>query len=113
MMCLQFIPSPEPESAWANRGLIRLRGDFGFGAGFNPDHRTASQLLSQCEAARPVTARVPNFAQRIILANGIRASAQVPRHLLGAQACQWCHSTLIASGATTCHTASGNVDYCA
>ena len=51
MMCLQFIPSPEPESAWANRGLIRLRGDFGFGAGFNPDHRTASQLLSQCEAA--------------------------------------------------------------
>ena len=49
--------------------FIRLRGDFGFRAGFISDHRsdrTASQLLSQREAAR----MVPIFAQPIILAYG-------------------------------------------
>jgi hypothetical protein len=44
--------------------FIRLRGDFW--AGFISDHRTASQLLSQREAAR----MVPIFAQPIILAYG-------------------------------------------
>ena len=39
--------------------FIRLRGDFWVGAGFISDHRTASQLLSQREAAR----MVPNCAQ--------------------------------------------------
>ena len=46
--------------------FIRLRGDFWVGAGFISDHRTASQLLSQREAAR----MVPIFAQPIILAYG-------------------------------------------
>ena len=38
--------------------FIRLRpgGDFWVGAGFISDHRTASQLLSQREAARTVPA---------------------------------------------------------
>ena len=44
-----------------------------FLAGFISDHRTASQLISQREAARTA----PNFAQPIILAYGTRASAQV------------------------------------
>ena len=46
--------------------FIRLRpgGDFWVGAGFISDHRTASQLLSQREAAR----MVQNFVQPIILA---------------------------------------------
>ena len=44
--------------------FIRLRGDFWVGAGFISDHRTASQLLSQREAAR----MVKNFVQPIILA---------------------------------------------
>ena len=50
--------------------FIRLRGDFW--AGFISDHRTASQLLSQREAAR----MVPIFAQPIILAYGTCASVK-------------------------------------
>ena len=68
--------------------FIRLRpgGDFWVGAGFISDHRTASQLLSQREAAR----MVQNFVQPIILAlaYGTCASAQVSRHLAGA----WLHA---------------------
>jgi hypothetical protein len=63
--------------------FIRLRGDFGFRAVFISDHRsdrTASQLLSQREAAR----MVPNFAQAIILAYGTCASAKICRHSGGA-----------------------------
>ena len=67
-----------------SRPLERL----GFGRVFISDHRTASQLLSQREAAR----MVPNFAQPepIILAYGTVtcASAQVPRNLAGA----WLHA---------------------
>ena len=59
---------------------------------------------SQCEAARPVTARVPNFAQRIMLAYETCASAQVPRNFVGAQACQWRHGTLIAPQPATMST---------
>ena len=84
--------------------FIRLRGDFWVGAGFISDHRTASQLLSQREAARTVTARVPNFAQRIMLAYETCASAQVPRNFVGAQACQWRHGTLIAPQPATMST---------
>ena len=58
--------------------FIRLRGDFW--AGFISDHRTASQLLSQREAAR----MVPIFAQPIILAYGACALAKICRHLVGA-----------------------------
>ena len=54
--------------------FIRLRGDFW--AGFISDHRTASQLLSQREAA----CTVQNFAQPIILAYGTCASAKFSRH---------------------------------
>ena len=56
------------------------------GAGFishwhlTTHHRTASQLLSQCEAAHSK----PNFAQPIILAYGTRALAKICRHSVGA-----------------------------
>ena len=59
--------------------FIRLRGDFGFRAGFISDHRsdrTASQLLSQREAAR----MVPTSTELIILAYGTCASAKICRH---------------------------------
>ena len=59
--------------------FIRLRGDFW--AGFISDHRTASQLLSQREAAR----MVKNFVQPIILAlaYGTCASAKISCHSAG------------------------------
>ena len=50
------------------------------------------------------TARVPNFAQRIMLAYETCASAQVPRNFVGAQACQWRHGTLIAPQPATMST---------
>ena len=59
--------------------FIRLRGDFWVGAGFISDHRTASQLLSQHEAAR----NPPKCAQPIILAYGTSASAKICRHSVG------------------------------
>ena len=61
--------------------FIRLRGDFWVGAGFISDHRTASQLLSQREAAR----MVKNFVQPIILAlaYGTCASAKISCHSAG------------------------------
>ena len=63
--------------------FIRLRpgGDFWVGAGFISDHRTASQLLSQREAAR----MVQNFVQPIILAlaYGTCSSAKISCHSAG------------------------------
>ena len=61
--------------------FIRLRGDFWVGAGFISDHRTASQLLSQREAAR----MVKNFVQPIILAlaYGTCSSAKISCHSAG------------------------------
>ena len=53
-----------------------------FGAGFISDHRTASQLIFQREAAHTV----PKCAQPIImiLAYGTCASAKICRHSVGA-----------------------------
>ena len=51
-----------------------------FGAGFISDHRTASQLIFQREAARTV----PKCAQPIILAYETCASAKISRHSAGA-----------------------------
>ena len=59
-----------------SRPLERL----GFGRVFISDHRTASQLIFQREAARTV----PKCAQPIILAYGICASAKISRHLVAA-----------------------------
>lgn len=55
-----------------SRPLERL----GFGRVFISDHRTASQLIFQREAARTV----PKCAQPIILAYGTCASAKFSRH---------------------------------
>jgi hypothetical protein len=55
-------------------------GAIWFWAGFISDHRTASQLISQREAARTA----PNFAQPINLAYGTCASAKFSRHSAGA-----------------------------
>ena len=59
-------------------------------------HRTASQLLSQCEAAHSK----PNFAQPIILAYGACASAKICRHSVGvwlyAHCAKTCQRRLIA-----------------
>ena len=52
--------------------FIRLRGDLGLGWVLSRDHRTASQLLSQHEAAR----NPPKCAQPIILAYGTCASVK-------------------------------------
>ena len=85
--------------------FIRLRGDFWVGAGFISDHRTASQLLSQREAAR----MVKNFVQPIILAlaYGTCASAKISCHSAARLAAR-------ARGCTlNCATKPANVDYCA
>ena len=63
----QLILSGRPRQKPEIHGSIYTsQGRFGFGVGFISDHRTASQLLSQREAAR----MVPIFAQPIILAYG-------------------------------------------
>ena len=61
--------------------FIRLRpgGDFWVGAGFISDHRTASQLLSQREAAR----MVQNFVQPIILALASAGFGKSPGRTFG------------------------------
>ena len=73
--------------------FIRLRpgGDFWVGAGFISDHRTASQLLSQREAAR----MVQNFVQPIILAlaYGTCSSAKISCHSAGGP-CAWLYAQL-------------------
>ena len=75
-----------------SRPLERL----GFGRVFISDHRTASQLIFQREAARTV----PKCAQPIILAYGICASAKISRHLVGvwlyAHCAKTCQRRLIA-----------------
>ena len=77
--------------------FIRLRpgGDFWVGAGFISDHRTASQLLSQREAAR----MVQNFVQPIILAlaYGTCSSAKISCHSAGAWLYAHCAKTLPTS----------------
>ena len=60
--------------------FIRLRGDLGLGWVLSRDHRTASQLLSQHEAAR----NPPKCAQPIILAYGTCALAKISRDSAGA-----------------------------
>ena len=88
--------------------FIRLRpgGDFWVGAGFISDHRTASQLLSQREAAR----MVKNFVQPIILAlaYGTCASAKICRHSVGV----WRFASLLRQSLTlqVC-TAKSNVSH--
>ena len=63
----QLILSGRPRQKPEIHGSIYTsQGRFGFGVGFISDHRTASQLLSQHEAAR----NPPKCAQPIILAYG-------------------------------------------
>ena len=87
--------------------FIRLRpgGDFWVGAGFISDHRTASQLLSQREAAR----MVQNFVQPIILAlaYGTCSSAKISRHSAGAWLYAHCAKINLNLKLEI------NVDYCA
>ena len=76
----QLILSGRPRQKPEIHGSIYTsQGRFGFGVGFISDHRTASQLLSQHEAAR----NPPKCAQPIILAYGTCASAKISRHLVG------------------------------
>ena len=78
----QLILSGRPRQKPEIHGSIYTsQGRFGFGVGFISDHRTASQLLSQREAAR----MVKNFVQPIILAlaYGTCASAKISCHSAG------------------------------
>ena len=69
----QLILSGRPRQKPEIHGSIYTsQGRFGFGVGFISDHRTASQLLSQHEAAR----NPPKCAQPIILAYGTCASVK-------------------------------------
>ena len=77
------------------------------------DHRTASQLLyrtaSQLLSQREAACTVQNFAQPIILAYGTCASAKISRHSAGA----WLYAHCAKINLNLKLELEINVDYCA